>query len=984
MAGGAVIPQPEALKVATRAYVERSKVPDTKEKKVTSKARRQRKTTKPQISLVFDTETTIDVTQKLNFGSCRLFVDRADGPPGTTCTTEYLFYADELPTRDPQGFQVLVDYVGRHDAFVAPGRSQALHLVSRAEFVEQVLHRYGYRQEAMIIGFNLPFDLSRLAVDATSARKFLRGGNSLKLWHENQFRPRIAYKTIDAKRALIQFTEPNDGRNCRGRFLDLKTLCFAMTDQGFTLERACEAFGVGYEKRDVVHGSITPAYIDYCREDVGATAQLYRAAMAEFGRHDMDLDVTKALSPAALGKAYLTTMGIRPSLERQPDFDRDLLGAAMAAFFGGRAETRIRKVPLPVVYLDFLSMYPTVNALMDIWELVIAESIEIEDVTNEVQALLSRPNLATKFFDKDLWPQLRCLVEIEPHGDIVPVRAVYDRASTTYGIGINPYFHQGTTFYALADLVASVVLGGPVPKVVQAKRFRAVGIQKGLHPAVLRGTDRIDPTEDDFFVRVIEQRKRVRSDHEISDDEREQRQQFLKVFANATSYGIMAEFTRKDEADPVSVDVYVGAQGSFTNNTLHPEDAGPFCFPPFAAMITSAAKLMLALLEHEVTRAGGSSVFCDTDSLAIVATTHGGSIQCQTNDADTVTALSWGTVDEIVARFAALNPYDQSIVPGSVLEIEKENFDSNGDRLELWCWSISAKRYALFTRGADGAPAMVKASEHGLGHLLNPQDPDDATTGWIEELWQFILESELGLEPTEPAWLDRCALTRVTATGPGVLTWFKGLNAAKDFIEQIKPANFLLLAHRDPLHPNPALPIAPYEPDASKWSAMDWIDRRTGMPVKITTRPFDGQVLTGEVRVRTYRDMLADFLKHPESKSLAPDGGRVVGSTRGLLQRRPVASLPQIARIGKETNHLEERILGLVVDGDRSVSEYVDPEAWREQLSALVASSGVGAVAKELGVNRGTVGRWVAGKAFPTARRRSQIARFCQSTVANG
>jgi hypothetical protein len=37
---------------------------------------------------------------------------------------------------------------------------------------------------------------------------------------------------------------------------------------------------------------------------------------------------------------------------------------------------------------------------------------------------------------------------------------------------------------------------------------------------------------------------------------------------------------------------------------------------------------MLALLEHEVTSRGGSCVFGDTDSMAIVATEHGGLVSC--------------------------------------------------------------------------------------------------------------------------------------------------------------------------------------------------------------------------------------------------------------------------------------------------------------------------------------------------------------------
>jgi hypothetical protein len=38
----------------------------------------------------------------------------------------------------------------------------------------------------------------------------------------------------------------------------------------------------------------------------------------------------------------------------------------MAAFYGGRAERRIRRTEVPVTLLDFLSMYSTLFALMDL------------------------------------------------------------------------------------------------------------------------------------------------------------------------------------------------------------------------------------------------------------------------------------------------------------------------------------------------------------------------------------------------------------------------------------------------------------------------------------------------------------------------------------------------------------------------------------------------------------------------------------------
>ena len=51
----------------------------------------------------------------------------------------------------------------------------------------------------------------------------------------------------------------------------------------------------------------------------------------------------------------------------------------MCAFFGGRSECRIRKTSLPVVYIDFLSMYPSVNALIGRWRLVIDREIAIDE-----------------------------------------------------------------------------------------------------------------------------------------------------------------------------------------------------------------------------------------------------------------------------------------------------------------------------------------------------------------------------------------------------------------------------------------------------------------------------------------------------------------------------------------------------------------------------------------------------------------------------
>src|SRR5262249_55038501 len=152
--------------------------------------------------------------------------------------------------------------------------------------------------------------------------------------------------------------------------------------------------------------------------------------------------------------------------------------------------------------------------------------------------------------------------------------------------------------------------------------------------------------------------------------------------------------------------------------------------------------------------------------------------------------LSWEELDGIAARFEALNPYDRKLVPGSILELEDENFDKSGQRRELTCYTISAKRYALYTLDHDGEPILIKRSEHAVGGFyLDPTDRD-AGRDWVSEAWQLILrEDALRVESEQPDWLDLPALTRFTASHPRLLHPFAALNEGKGYPGQIKPAN---------------------------------------------------------------------------------------------------------------------------------------------------------------------------------------------------
>ena len=701
----------------------------------------------PSAVLVFDTETSIDPSQRLRFGSYRYCRWNPSGQ--LVCVQEGLFYADELRDEDSHGFEVLR----------AHAHSNNLRFHSRTEFIKRVFFPAACGAHAIIVGFNLPFDLSRLAIGVSDARGRFYGGFSFALAeyvdpktgarNPDPFYARVCVKHIDSKRAFIGFSggrEPRKGKGQRGRFLDLKTLAFALTNTGHTLKSACEAFHVEHGKADATeHGRITDEYIQYNRRDVLASQELLVQLRIEFDRHPIALDPCHAYSPASIAKAYLRALGVNQPLIQFSNIDASVCGAAMSAYYGGRAEAHLRKRAVPVVVTDFLSMYPTVNANMQLWDILTAESLELRDATAEVRAQLDSMSL-DQCFVRTTWRDFVYFALVRPAGDMLPVRAQYSTETDGWNIGVNPLSSDFDQWFAGPDLIASKLLTGKSPHVIRAFRIIPHGQQSSLRMSRRGGAIAIDPRKTDFFRAVIEMRKSLPSRGELSPIEQERLGQFLKILANAGSYGGFAEMNREDLPIEEREDVTLyGIDEVISARTSAPEQVGPFCFPPLAALIPAAARLMLAMLECCVTDLGGQYAFCDTDSMAIVATEAGGLVECVGGPLRTasgnpaIAALSWAQVRAIAERFRGLSPYDPKIIPGSILKVEDVNF-AEGIQRELFAYVISAKRYALFTRDASGAIAIEKASEHGLGHLLNPLSGESGTTDWIAELWRTLIE----------------------------------------------------------------------------------------------------------------------------------------------------------------------------------------------------------------------------------------------------
>src|SRR5215471_8841555 len=99
----------------------------------------------PRAMFVLDTETRTDASQRLTFGSYRFFVNDEFREEG-------LFYADDLPVEDRR---TLKKYVAAQNR-----RGTRLLLLSRREFLKK-LYKAVYKGRALLVGFNLPLDLSR-------------------------------------------------------------------------------------------------------------------------------------------------------------------------------------------------------------------------------------------------------------------------------------------------------------------------------------------------------------------------------------------------------------------------------------------------------------------------------------------------------------------------------------------------------------------------------------------------------------------------------------------------------------------------------------------------------------------------------------------------------------------------------------------------------------------------------------------------------
>ena len=356
------------------------------------------------------------------------------------------------------------------------------------------------------------------------------------------------------------------------------------------------------------------------------------------------------------------------------------------------------------------------------------------------------------------------------------------------------------------------------------------------------------------------------------------------------------ELNEQKEGRDVKLNVYSGEH--YHQQARHEREIpGPFYFPPVASLITAGGRLLVALAEKCVTDAGGTYLFCDTDSLCVVANEKGGFSRggahadlgyvegADMREFAPVPCLSRDRVVRISKRFASLNPYSFG---GTILKIEDVNYvdgDPTKPFRDLYGYAISAKRYCLFE--GKQIRKIVDAKAHGIGYLMSPMQRkrDKDEDQFVVAFWQSVLQNEgISLKSEEPEWLDRSTMMRIPVSSPAVI------GRLKDFC---KPYDFVLapvIRDGDPAFDEEAdkpILVTRFTKDSEEWSTATYYNVRTGEPCRITTGESTSENI---IPARSYCSVVNAYANNAESKFNGPDGKQCGSWTRGILQRMHVVA----------------------------------------------------------------------------------------------
>lgn len=339
---------------------------------------------------------------------------------------------------------------------------------------------------------------------------------------------------------------------------------------------------------------------------------------------------------------------------------------------------------------------------------------------------------------------------------------------------------------------------------------------------------------------------------------------------------------------------------------------------------------------------------------------------------EAVKALSWAEVKQITDRIQELSPYDPKI---RLLKFDKVNFDRNGKQHQLFGLGYSAKRYCLRT-----GKEIIKPSEHGLGPYFVPAKDDDrfwkpencledkTYLRWVKELWEF----KFGMRKTLPKWATYYSMRKYGVTSPNVLRKLRELDR-----DAAKPHSFCI-------SPIPSFggdtKVAPYCDQPDLWKDLDYVSLANGQKTRLSSIETDVDGVESFLiddaphKLRTVVERYSESIEH---KSLAPDGSKCHGGTKGLLRRRPIRASGVFHLIGKEVDRGTSTDPEYLSD-DQTLMRY---GATRQPFPEALRKSSVRELMKRTGLSNETIQRAKNGERIhsKTARKLAWCARQLQS-----
>lgn len=706
-------------------------------------------------------------------------------------------------------------------------------------------------------------------------------------------------------------------------FVDTLTLSAALLGTAHGLEKLSETLlpqSKKLQKRERPTGitsgeSLTLQDVIYGIQDVHCTYACYQELKKQYLSHEISTPIWNMYSSASVGKAHLGEFGIRPFLQQNPDFPPEVLGYSMLAYYGARSEIGVRLQPVEVLYLDFLSQYPSVNTLMHNQEILLAENTTVEDTTSEITTLLehSSQTLLHMLHDASFWPVLRCFVKVLPDHDRLPLRSDYGPEGKNVGL---PFVTSSqAVWYTLADVLASKLLTDKTPTIIQALSLVPSEQHYETTKRNLFGYT-VELEEQDFFQTLIELRQRIK---EQPGKLAKNQQLSLKLISNATAYGALVEVTQAESASEPQPVVYYDGEGCKKETKVsRVETPGKFFAGPIGSLIPAGGRLLLAIAQRLANERGMVHAMMDTDSIALVRPYGVEREDFQVRASD---VAEW---------FEALSPYEHT---KKVLEIEDVNYrwDDKTNTIDkgvlqpLYFVGVSAKRYAVYNRLDDGSYRIRKFTSHGLGGFYAPYannaspypdipNPHKAVhemggKRWAYDLWYRFIAfvdgennpllyrlrgGELNIPAYHQASLTTYALYRQFQSIPGVrpFGFFSVLpskaggvsNATRAWIEEGQED--LEASYQERLSYIAGLDRPFYAPFAN-----------TPEDLKDIRRMDTNALVEDWYRLVNVGECVAEYFRHPEYKALN-------GKMPGVMMPHE-CTIGNIAYVGKEINSVQ-------------------------------------------------------------------------------